>query len=80
MTAFLDFLARYESVQLLIILCLGAMGLAAVVGYNWRKSITVKDRAEENTLRRKMEWQNFNDRKAIESKVNAVTGDDDGEV
>lgn len=73
----LDYLARFESVQDILMLGFVFAVCTFAIGYNARRAMLVKDTEKENDHRRKIEMINIEDRrKLIESKAEAVQVDE----
>jgi hypothetical protein len=65
----LNYITQFENVQIVVILGIGLVAAIFSVGFNIRRGMLVEDVKAENEMRRKIQWKNIEDRKAIESHV-----------
>ena len=65
----LNYLSQYENVQIVMILGAGLVAAIFSVGFNVRRGMLVEDVKAEHEMRRKIQWRNIEERKAIEATV-----------
>ena len=65
----LNYITQFENVQIVFMLGVGLIAAIFSVGFNVRRGMLVKDVEAENEMRRKIQWRNIEERKAIESSA-----------
>lgn len=68
----LNYISQFEQVQIALVVGLGIVAAIFSVGINFRRGMLVEDVKAENDMRRKIQWHNIEERKAIEARSSKV--------